>query len=49
MNSEWQGFHISDMYSLWQDLSRHSLIFELGTLTLKFSLNFSLNFNLGHN
>ena len=36
MNRERQGFHISYVYSLWQDLSRHIIIFDLVTLTLNF-------------
>ena len=36
------------MYSLWQDLSHHTIIFDLVTLTLKFDLLFK-NFNLSHN
>ena len=48
MNRERQGFHISHVYSLWQDISRHTIIFGLVTLTLKFDLLFK-NFNLGHN
>ena len=48
MNRERQGFVISHVYSLWQDLSRHSIIFDPVTLTLKFDLLFK-NFNLGHN
>ena len=38
---------ILHMYSLWQDLSHHTIIFYLVTLTLKFDLLFK-NFNLGH-
>ena len=48
MNRERQGFHISLVHSLWQDLSHHSIIFDLVTLTLKFDL-FTKNFNLGLN
>ena len=48
MNHENQGFHISHVYTLWQDLSHHNIIFDLVTLTLKFDLLFK-NFNLGHN
>ena len=48
MNRKRQDFHISQVYSLWQDLSYHTLIFDLVTLTLKFDLLFK-NFNLGHN
>ena len=48
MNRERQGFHILHVCSLWQDLSHHSIIFDLVTLTLKFDLIFK-NFNLGHN
>ena len=48
MNRERQGFHISHVYSLWPDLSHHTLIFELVTLTSKFDLLFR-NFNVGHN
>ena len=40
MNQERQGFHISHVYSLRQDLSHHTIIFELVTLTLKFDLLF---------
>ena len=36
------------MYSLWQDLSHDTIIFDLVTLTLKFDLLLK-NFNLGHN
>ena len=36
------------MYSLRQDLSHHTITFDLVTLTLKFDL-LSKNFNLGHN
>ena len=48
MNRKRQGFHISHVYSLWQDLSYHTIISDLVTLTLKFDLLFK-NFNLGHN
>ena len=48
MNREREGFYISHVYSLWQDLSYHTIIFDLVTLTLKFDLLFK-NFNLGHN
>ena len=48
MNCERQGFHILHVYSLWQDLSLHAIIFDLVTLTLKFDLLFK-NFNFGHN
>ena len=48
MNREIVDFHISHVYSLWQDLSFHTKIFDLVTLTLKFDLLFK-NFNLGHN
>ena len=48
MNLERQGFHISHVYSLWQDLSHHSINFDPVILTLKFDLLFK-NFNLGHN
>ena len=48
MNRKRQGFYISHIYALWQDLSRHTKIFYLVTLTLKFDLLFK-NFNLGHN
>ena len=37
---------ISHVYSLWQDLSHHTIIFDLMTLTLKFGL-LSKNFNHG--
>ena len=46
MNSERQGFHIAHVYSLGQDLSHHTIIFDLVTLT--FDLLFKI-FNLGHN
>ena len=36
MNHERQGFRISHVYSLWQDLSHHTIIFYLVTLTLNF-------------
>ena len=42
------GFHITHVYSLWQDLSNHTIIFDLVTLTLKFDLFFK-NFKLGRN
>ena len=45
MNHERQGLHV---YSLWQNLSQHTIIFYLVTLTLKFDLLFK-NFNLGYN
>ena len=48
MNQKRQGFDISLVYSLWQDLSHHTIIFYLVTLTLKFDLLFK-NFNLGYN
>ena len=48
MNHERQGFHISHVYSLLQDLLHHATIFDLVTLTWKFDLLFK-NFNLGHN
>ena len=48
MNRERQSSHISHVYSLWQDLSHHTIIFYLVTLTLKFDLLLK-NFNLGHN
>ena len=49
MNHERQGFHISHVYSVWQDLSRHSM-FNLVTLTLKFDPLFkNFNFAIGHN
>ena len=48
MNRERQGFYISQVYSLWQDLLDHTNIFDLVTLTLKFDLLLK-NFNLGHN
>ena len=48
MNNERWNFHISHVYSIWQDLSHHTLIFDLVTLTLKFDLLFK-NFNIGHN
>ena len=40
MNSKRQGFVISHVYSLWQDLSQHTIIFDLVTLFLKFDLLF---------
>ena len=40
MNRERQGFHISHVCIFWQDLSHHTIIFDLVTLTLKFT-NFS--------
>ena len=42
MKRERQGFHITYVHSLFQDLSRYSIIFDLLTLTLK-------NFNLSNN
>ena len=36
MNRKRQGFHILHVYSLWQDLSHHTIIFDLVTLTLNF-------------
>ena len=48
MNRERQGFHISQVYFLLQDLSHHTIIFDLVTLTLEFDILFK-NFNLGHN
>ena len=48
MNRELQGFHISHVYSLWQDLSRHMISFDLVALTLNFDPLFK-NYNLGHN
>ena len=48
MNRERQGSHNLYVYSLWQDLSYHTIIFDLVTLTLKIDLLFK-NFNLGHN
>ena len=48
MNGERQEFHISHVYSLWQDLSYHTMFFDLVTLTLKFDLLFK-NINLVHN
>ena len=48
MNRERQGFHILHVYFLWQDLSHHTIIVDLVTLTLKFDLLFK-NLNLGHN
>ena len=49
MNHEWQGFHISHVYFLGQDLSHLAKIFDLHVvaLTLMFDLLFK-NFNLGH-
>ena len=47
MNRERQDFYISHVYPLWQDLSLHTIIFDLVTLTLKFDLLFK-NSNLGH-
>ena len=48
MNRERQGSHNLHVCSLWQDLSHHTIIFDLVTLTLKFVLLLK-NFNLGHN
>ena len=48
MNRERQGFHIWHVYSLWQNLSHHTMIYDLVTLTLNFDLLFK-NFNPGHN
>ena len=48
MNNKNKDFNISHVYSLWQDLSHNTIIFDLVTLTLKFDLLFK-NFNLGHN
>ena len=45
---KWWGFHIAHAYSLWEDLSHGTVIFDLVTLTLKFDLLLK-NFNLGHN
>ena len=42
---KWWGFHIAHVYSLWQDLSHGTIIFDLVTLTLKFDLLLK-NFNL---
>ena len=36
MNRERQGCHISHVYSLWQDLSHHTIIIDLVILTLNF-------------
>ena len=36
MNIERQGLHISHVYSLWQDLSHHTIIFYLVTFSLNF-------------
>ena len=36
MNCERQCFYISRVYSFWQDLSHHTMILDLVTLTLKF-------------
>ena len=47
MNRERQGFHISHVYSLWQNILHYSINFDLGTFTLKFDLLFN-KFNLGH-
>ena len=47
MKPERQGFHISHVYSFGQDLSHHTIIFDVVTLTLKFNLLLK-NFNLGH-
>ena len=41
-------FHMTFVYSLWQDLSHQTIIFYLVTLTLKFDLLFK-NLNFGHN
>ena len=44
------GSHIAHVYSLWQDLSLDTVIFDLITLTLKFDLHDLMkNFNLSHN
>ena len=48
MNHNRYDYHISHVYSLWQDHSHHTIIFDLVTLTLKFDLLLT-NFNLGHN
>ena len=48
MDRDTQGFHISLVYSLWQDLSHIIIIFDLVTLTLKLDLLVT-TFNLGHN
>ena len=48
MNCKRQGFHISHVYSLWQDPITSYHNFDLVTLTLKFDLLFK-NFNRGHN
>ena len=42
-----QSFHISHVYSLWQDRSIGTIIIDLVTLTLKFDLLLQ-NFNLNH-
>ena len=47
MNRERQGFHISHVYSMEQDLLLHTIIFYLMTFTLKFDLLWK-NFNRGH-
>ena len=47
MNRDRQGFHISQVYSLWRDFSHHTIVFDLVIFTLKFYLLFK-NFNLGH-
>ena len=42
------SFQIAHLCSLWQDLLRGTITFDLMTLTLKFALLLK-NFNLGHN
>ena len=34
MNQKWLGFNITHIYSLWQDLSNDTTIFDLVALTL---------------
>ena len=48
MNGKWQGFDISHFYSLWQDLSMDTNIFDLVTLTLEIDLLLENNFNFGY-
>ena len=47
MSRERQGFHVLTVYSLWQELSGHTIMVDLVILTLKFDLIFK-NFNLGY-
>ena len=34
MNRNRQGFHIVHVYSLWQEISHHTIIFDQANLTL---------------